>query len=113
MSAGSLTVLVYPSGTSTFRYNNDDTGRWTTFKSVLEGDKLTLNADSFPGMPVLYRIGRMSVKPSSITVNGLTVLINQTGSLPEMESEGEVNEAEVSAWFYDSIARRLIVKVVP
>ncbi len=112
-SAGSLTVLVYPSGTSTFRYNNDDTGRWTTFKSVLEGDKLTLNADSFPGMPVLYRIGRMSVKPSSITVNGLTVLINQTGSLPEMESEGEVNEAEVSAWFYDSIARRLIVKVVP
>ena len=112
-SAGSLTVLVYPSGASTFRYNNDDTGRWTTFKSVVEGDKLTLNADSFPGAPVLYRVGRMSGKPSSLTVNGLTVLINQTGSLSEMESEGEVNEAASSAWFYDAIAHRLIVKVVP
>jgi len=30
-----------------------------------------------------------------------------------MESEGEVNESAVSAWFYDAKARRLIVKVVP
>ena len=112
-SVGSLTVLVYPSGTSTFRYNNDETGRWTTFKSVLEGNKLTLNADSFPGMPVLYRVGRMSVKPSSLTVNGLTLLINQSGTLPEMDSESQVNESPVTAWFYDAPAQRLIVKVVP
>jgi hypothetical protein len=112
-SAGSLTVLVYPSATSTFRYNNDDTGLWTTFKSVHDGDKLTLKADSFPGMPILYRIGRVSARPSSITVNGLTLLINQSGDLPEMDSENAVNEAPVSAWFYDEAARRLIVKVVP
>jgi hypothetical protein len=112
-SAGSLTVLVYPSGTSTFRYNNDDTGRWTTFKSVLDGNKLTLNADSYPGMPMLFRVAQVTSKPASVAVNGLTVLINQSGSLPEMELENEVNESPVSAWFYDEIARRLIVKVVP
>jgi len=112
-SAGSLTVLVYPSGTSTFRYHNDDTGQWTTFKSVLDGNKLTLTADSFPGRPILYRVGRMLVKPSAVAVNGLSVLINQSGSLPEVESEGEVNDAASSAWFYDEKARRLIVKVFP
>ncbi len=112
-SAGSLTVLVYPNGTSTFRYNNDDTGRWTIFRSVAEGEKLTLNADSYPGMPILFRVGRVGVKPKSVAVNGLTVLVNQSGSLPEMEIENEVNESPVSAWFYDEIARRLIVKVVP
>lgn len=112
-SAGSLTVLVYPSGSSTFRYHNDDTGRWTTFKSVLEGNKLTLNADSFPGMPVLYRIGRVAEKPSAVAINGLTVLINQAGTLPEVESEAEVNDAAASAWFYDAPAQRLIVKLVP
>jgi hypothetical protein len=112
-SQGSLTVLVYPSGTSTFRYNNDDTGQWTTFKSVATSDKLTLSADSFPGRPILYRVGRMSSRPKTITVNGLTVLVNQSGDLPEMENENEVNESEVSAWFYDEGAHRLIVKVVP
>ena len=112
-SAGSLTVLVYPSGTSTFRYNNDETGIWTTFKSVLDGNKLTLTADSFPGMPILYRVARMAAKPASVAVNGLTVLINQAGDLPELESEGAVNESTESAWFYDGVARRLIVKVFP
>jgi hypothetical protein len=112
-SQGSLTVLVFPSGTSTFRYNNDDTGQWTTFKSVAESDKLTLSADSFPGMPILYRVGRVAAKPKTVTVNGLTVLVNQSGDLPEMENEHEVNESEVSAWFYDAAAHRLIVKVIP
>lgn len=112
-SAGSLTVLVYPSGTSTFRYHNDDAAVWTTFKSVLDGNKLTLTADSFPGRPILYRVGRMLARPSTVAVNGLSVLINQSGSLPEVESEGEVNDAASSAWFYDEKARRLIVKVFP
>jgi len=112
-SAGSLTVLVYPSGTSTFRYNNDETGAWTTFKSVASGDELTLSADSFPGMPILYRVGRMPVKPASITANGLTLLVNQSGSLPEMESEGQVNESTSTAWYYNAAAQRLIVKLFP
>jgi hypothetical protein len=112
-SQGSLTLLVYPNGTSSFRYDNDETGVWTTFKSVSDGNRLTLTADSSPGVPLLYRIGRMVSRPSSVAVNGLTVLVNQAGSLPEMESEGDVNGASQSAWFYDEVARRLIVKVIP
>jgi hypothetical protein len=55
----------------------------------------------------------MAVKPTSITANGLTLLINQSGSLPEMESEGEVNESTSTAWYYDAAAQRLIVKLFP
>ena len=112
-SAGSLTVLVYPSGASTFRYFDDDNGNWTTFRSVVDGARLTLSADSGPRMPVIYRVGRMTTRPTSVAVNGRTVLINQSGSLREVESEAEVNDAATSAWYYDEIARRLIVKVVP
>ena len=112
-SAGSLTLLVYPSGTSTFRYNDDETGNWTTFKSVIEGDRLTLSADAAPRMPLLYRVGRVYARPSSVWVDGQTVLVNQTGSLAEMESEDEVNASLSSGWFYDAAMQRLIVKVVP
>lgn len=111
-SAGSLTILVYPSGTSSFRYFNDETGAWTTFKSVAEGNRLTLSADTNPGWPLIYRVGRVAAPPASVKVDGRSVLINQSGGLPEMESESEVNESSESAWFYDAIGRRLIVKVV-
>jgi hypothetical protein len=112
-SAGSLTLLVYPNGTSTFRYNNDETGAWTTFRSVAEADRLTLSADTPSRVPLLYRVGRVLNRPSSLRLNGQTVLVNQSGSLLEVDSEGEVNESPVSAWFYDEAAHRLIVKVVP
>lgn len=111
-SAGSLTLLVYPSGTSTFRYYDDETSSWATFKSVLDGNRLTLSADPAPRMPLLYRVGRISVRPASVWVSGQTVLVNQTGSLAESESEAEVNESLTNAWFYHSAAQRLIVKVV-
>jgi hypothetical protein len=55
----------------------------------------------------------MFTRPSSVGINGRTVLVNQSGGLPELESEIEVNDAPVSAWFYDETARRLIVKVAP
>ena len=54
----------------------------------------------------------MSTRPSSVWVSGQTLLVNQTGSLAESESEAEVNEALTNAWFYDAVAQRLIVKVV-
>ena len=111
-SAGSLTLLVYPSGTSSFRYNNDENGVWSTFRSVVEGERLTLSVDPAPPMPLLYRIGRVITRPTSIRVDGRTVLVNQSGSLPEMATEREVNDASTSAWFHDPIARRLIVKLV-
>jgi hypothetical protein len=112
-SAGSLTVLVYPSGTSSFRYYNDDTSAWTTFQSVVDGNRLTLSADSSPGWPLLYRVARMSARPSSVGISGRTVTVNGSGALPELETEGEVNSSAESAWFYDARARRLIIKVVP
>jgi len=112
-SRGSLTLLVYPSGASTFRYHHDDTGVWSTFRSVVDGDHLTLSVDSAPPMPLLYRVARLATRPSSVSVDGRTVLVNQSGTLPEMASEREVNGAAVSCWFYDPAARRLIVKVMP
>lgn len=80
---------------------------------MVEGERLTLSVDPAPPMPLLYRIGRVITRPTSIRVDGRTVLVNQSGSLPEMATEREVNDASTSAWFHDPIARRLIVKVVP
>lgn len=112
-SAGSLTLLVYPSGTTSFRYYNDETSSWTTFRSVVEDTRLTLSTDSSPGWPVLYRVARVAAPPSSVGVSGRTVTVNQSGSLRELESEAEVNGSAESAWFYDARARRLIIKVMP
>lgn len=112
-SSGSLTLLVFPSGTSSFRYNNDDTGAWSTFRSVAEGDRLTLTVDPAPPMPLLYRVGRVATRPSAVRFDGRTVLVNQSGGPPEGSSERDVNDAATSSWFYDPTARRLIVKVVP
>jgi hypothetical protein len=113
-SAGALTVLVYPSGTSTFRYREDARTGWITFTSTLTDAQLTLTADpGLPDRPVLYRIGRWDEAPESVGVDGATVTVNQGGSLPRSSSEVAVNGSRTSAWFYDAPARRLIVRVVP
>ncbi len=53
-SAGSLTVLVYPSGTSSFRYRDALRQSWTTLTSSLSGDVLTLTVDpALPGRPLI------------------------------------------------------------
>lgn len=111
-SSGSLTVLVYPNGTSTFRYFEDSTATWSTFTSRQTGVELTLTADPAPSLPVLYRIGRMNAHPTSVGIEGGTVFVNSSGDLPEAASERQVNGSTVSAWYYDAAARRLIVKVV-
>lgn len=111
-SAGSLTVLVYPSGTSTFRYFEDATASWITLTSTLAGSTLTLVADPGPRVPVLYRVARFNSRPSSVGIDGMRVTVNQGGTVPEVSSESAVNGATASAWFYDSAARRLIVKAV-
>ena len=111
-SAGSLTVLVYPSGTSTFRYFEESTATWVTFRSVQSGSSLTLTATPAPSQPLLYRIGRVSSRPQTVGVDNDSVVVNQSGGLPEAASERDANASPVSVWFYDSAARRLIVKVV-
>jgi hypothetical protein len=113
-SAGSLTVLVYPSGTSSFRYRPDALTPWITFTSALDGIRLTLTADpGLPGQPVLYRIGRWSAAPDSVGIDGATVTVNQGGNVLRLSTEAEVDGSPASAWFYDDSARRLVVKVVP
>ncbi|MBK5257894.1 MAG: hypothetical protein JJE39_17860 [Vicinamibacteria bacterium] len=112
-SAGSLTVLVYPGGTSTFRYYDDVTGVWTTFRSVRSDDRLTLTAEPATRLPLLYRIARTSTRPTSVGVDDGVVSVNQSGDLPEAGSERQVNGANSSTWFYDPAAQRLIIKVFP
>jgi hypothetical protein len=41
------------------------------------------------------------------------VTVNQGGDVPRVDSEAAVNGSRESAWFYDTQAQRLIVKVVP
>ncbi len=118
-SKGSLTVLVYPSGTSSFRYRESAQTPWVTFTSVLlpageePNDQLTLTADPFPNTPVLYRINRWNSEPLSVSADGATLTVNAGGSLSRASSEAAVNGSERSAWFYDAQAARLIVKVAP
>jgi hypothetical protein len=113
-SSGSLTVLVYPEGTSSFRYRDDPRTEWITFTSTLTDTRLTLTADpGLPEQPVLYRIGRWGEAPASVGIDGASVTVNQGGSVPRFSTEAAVNGSRVSAWFHDASARRLIVKVVP
>jgi hypothetical protein len=113
-SVGSLTVLVYPSGTTSFRYREDARTDWITFTSALEGDRLTLTAaPGLPGRPVLYRVGRWAEAPQSVAVEGAQVTVNQGGATPRVLTEAAVDGSRTSAWFYDAAARRLVVKIVP
>jgi hypothetical protein len=115
-SAGSLTVLVYPSptNTTTFRYRPDAREGWVTFTLAPgAGGTLTLSTDVPMEQPVIYRIGRWDTAPSSVSVEGTTVLVNQGGSLPRATSEPAVNGLRQSGWYYDDAANRLIVKVTP
>ena len=113
-SRGSLTVLVYPSGTTSFRYRAEARTPWITFTSTLVDSQLTLAAA--PGLPeqaVLYRVGRWTDAPASVAVDGSQVTVNQGGSTPRLSSEAAVNGSRESAWFHDASASRLIIKVVP
>jgi hypothetical protein len=84
-SAGSLTVLVFPDGTSSFRYRSDARAPWITFTSSLQGGQLTLTADpALPAQPVLYRIARWAQAPDSVGIDGATVTVNQGGSVPRL-----------------------------
>ena len=80
--------------------------------SVRSGTSITLDAVPGPTVPVLYRIGRVTSRPTAVGIEGGTVRVNQSGDLPEVGSEAAVNGSTTSAWFYDAPARHLIVKLV-
>jgi hypothetical protein len=113
-SSGALTLLVYPSGTSSFRYREDARTPWITFTSTLTDAQLTLTADpGLPGQPVLYRVGRWAAAPDSVGIDGATVTVNQGGGVPRLSTEAAVNGSRASGWFFDPAPRRLVIKVVP
>jgi hypothetical protein len=112
-SAGSLTVLVYPSGQSRFRYRDDAANRWIVLGAEAAGNALTLGTSDAPSQPLLYRVERWNSAPAAVLVCGTTVMVNGPPGQPPSESEDAVNGAAASAWFYDATARRLVVKAFP
>ena len=110
-SAGSLTVLVYPSGQSTFDHFYDAAAQWMTLTAVQSEATLTLSAAPAPLRTLLYRVARVESRPAAVRVENGVVYVNQEGGLAESTSEAEVNRSPSAAWFYDAPARRLIVKV--
>lgn len=113
-SLGSLTLLVYPSGTSTFRYRDSSSATWITFTSRLSGNQLTITPDpALPDSPVIYRIGRWTRPTTAVGFDGAVLTVNQSGSVRQLGNERAVNGSSDSAWCYDETAQRLIVKVVP
>jgi alpha-D-xyloside xylohydrolase len=114
-SGDALTVLVYPSDNSSFRYRPDAQSPWVTFTAAQSYERLTLLAEpSLPHEPVIFRIARWSAAPESVGVFGGSVAVNQGGEMERAESEADANgTTEESAWYYDAEEQRLIIKVVP
>lgn len=108
-SAGSLTVLVYPSGASAFEYRDDGLGRWITLRAVQEADQLALTVSEWPSRPVIWRVARMAAKPAGVSASGTTTVVGVPG-LPEGPSEEAVEAGSAAAWFYDPDRRTLVVK---
>ncbi len=113
-SAEALTVLVYPSDNSTFRYRPDALAGWITFTAAQSYERLTLIADpGLPNEPVIFRVARWSTTPESVGVFGASVAVNQGGDMDRVESEADASGTDDSAFYYDASEQRLIIRVVP
>jgi hypothetical protein len=109
-SDGSLTVLVHPNQVSSFRYR-DDGHYWVTFTSNAFGGGLTLGQSQASSLPVIYRVAGWPSPPASVGFDWLTVTVNQANNVHPVSSEDAVNGSTGNAWFYDTSARRLLIKV--
>ena len=113
-SGDALTVLVYPSDNSTFRYRPDALAGWITFTAAQSYERLTLIADpGLPSEPVIFRVARWSTTPESVGVFGASVSVNQGGDMDRAESEADASGTDDSAFYYDASQQRLIIRVVP
>ena len=114
-SKGSLTVLVYPSGDSSFELHDEQAQLWRLFRAHLVGDTLTLEGPSLPS--ILYRVARQTQRPRRVSRCGARISVNDASTgveMPELSSEAAVNGSVGSGWYYDPSHQRLIVKqVVP
>jgi hypothetical protein len=113
-SSDALTVLVYPSDNSSFRYRPDAVSGWINFTAAQSYERLTLLVDpALPSEPVIFRVARWSTTPESVGVSGATVAVNQGGDMDRAGSEADASGNADSAWYYDASAERLIIRVVP
>ena len=114
-SADALTLLVYPTDNSSFRYRPDAQSPWVTLTAAKSYERLTLIAEpALPREPVIFRIAGWSAVPESVGLFGGSVAVNQGGEMERAETEADANgTTEQSAWYYDAEEQRLIIKVVP
>jgi alpha-glucosidase (family GH31 glycosyl hydrolase) len=111
-SQNALTVNVFPTNHSTFRYWDPKNG-WVTFDVKSVKKRLTLcTVDQVTSRPIIYRISNVKKKPNFVKQDGGAVGVNTKWGthLPERASEQLVGQTQ-KGWFYDAAAKRLIVKV--
>lgn len=111
-SAGALTVNVYPTKHSTFRYH-DITNGWLTLDVTKKNKRFALcTLDAVPSEPIIWRLGSVKKKPTSVTAENGAVGVNTAwgSALPELSSDAAVG-GSTGGWYYDANAKRLIVKI--
>ncbi len=110
-SANALTVNVFPTNHSTFRYWDPKNG-WVTFDAKMVKKRLVLcTVDQTVSKPIIYRISDVKQKPNFVKTEGGAIGVNtQWGrALPERVSEDVVTRTQ-KGWYYDAAAKRLIVR---
>lgn len=109
-SAGALTVDVYPTIHSSFRYF-DPSGARVRFDAWENGGRVTLCTDWPPSQPVIYRIERRSAAPQRVSsLNGAVAVNAAWGTpLPPLTSELMVDGSS-GGWFFDAASRHLYIK---
>ncbi len=107
-----LTVNVYPTDHSTFRYFDDENGWLTLDVSSLKQRLALCTLEQIPSRALLYRIARVRNKPNFVKAQDGAISVNgQWGApLPEYTSEEDAARAN-KGWYYDAAAKRLIVKL--
>ncbi len=111
-SVGALTLNVYPIQHSTFQYH-DTTNGWLTLDATTENQRASLcTLGNVPSKPIIWRVAFVKNKPNQVTTQNGAVGINTAwgAALPERVTEHKVGNA-ASGWYYDAIAKRLIVKI--
>jgi Glycosyl hydrolases family 31 len=116
-SEGSLTLLVYPGGKSSFRYFDAPAQRWVRFDAVAEGPGFRLKASRGVSQPLLVRLEGWPSPPESVSVCGRELHVDGApaggSNVARGASERDVNGATQNSWYHDAANRRLIVKLAP
>ena len=111
-SVGALTINVYPSGNTTFGYD-DPVNHWITLRARQNSNRLALcTQGNVPSAAALiYRVSWPSA-PNHVNFQNGAVGVNVSWGSPLAPKISETKaEKAASGWYYDSAQHRLIVKV--